>query len=178
MPPGLPRNIALIGYRGTGKTTVGRLLAGRLGCDFTDADVELERRLGISIAELFAAGRETYFRDEEESTIRELTARTGLVLATGGGAVLRESSRADLRRFGPIVWLRADPRILADRLRADGAARPALTPAGVLDEITHVLTEREPIYREAADLAIDTDDRSADQVVEAILADLAKGLSR
>jgi shikimate kinase len=174
MPPAPPpRNVALIGYRGTGKTTVGRLLADRLGFDFADADAELERRLGRTIAELFASGREPLFRDEEERTVAELTARTGLVLATGGGAVLREASRAALRRFGPVVWLRAEPEVLAERLRADRAARPALTSAGTLAEIAAVLAEREPIYRAVADVAIETGGRPVETVVEAILTALA-----
>jgi shikimate kinase len=178
MSPEPPRNVALIGPRGTGKTTVGTLLAARLGCDFADADAELERRLGVSIAELFAAGREPYFRDEEQRTIQELTTRTGLVLATGGGAVLREASRAALRGFGPVVWLRAEPAVLAERLRADRSKRPALTAAGTLEEITTVLAQREPIYRAAADLTIDTTVRTVEQVVEAIRAELTGRTAR
>lgn len=167
------RAIALIGYRGTGKSTVGRLLARQLGLDFADADAEIERRLGISIAELFATGREPFFRDEEERTLAALTARDRLVIATGGGAVLRESSRVALRRFGTVIWLKAAPEILADRLRGDHAQRPALTSAGTLPEIERVLAHREPIYRSAAHLVIETGGATPAEVVGRILQALS-----
>jgi shikimate kinase len=172
-------SIALIGYRGTGKTTVGRLLAARLGWDFADADAELERRIGRSIAELFAASGEPAFRDEEQRTLGELTRRQRLVLATGGGAVLRVENRLALSEFGTVVWLRAEPDILAARLRQDEAARrPALTPRGTLDEIAEVLKVREPLYRGAADLIVETGGASPEQVVERILEARSGAVSR
>lgn len=155
-PPGRATSVALIGYRGTGKTTVGRLLADRLGLDFADTDAEIERRLGRPIAEFWAEHGEPAFRDREEETLRDLTARPGLVLATGGGAILRPANREALRRFGPVVWLKADPHVLADRLRHDAGRRPALTSAGLLDEIAAVLAAREPLYRQIATLIVDT----------------------
>lgn len=166
--PRPPTSVALIGHRGTGKTTVGARLAVRLGLAFADADAELQQRLGTSIAQLFASGREAVFRDEEERTIAELTRRSGLVLATGGGAVLREASRRALKAFGPVIWLRAEVQVLTDRLARDPIPRPALSSAGLLAEIQTILAEREPIYRSLADLAIDTSRLNPAEVVDEI----------
>jgi shikimate kinase len=162
--------VALVGYRGTGKTTVGRLLAARLGWDFLDADEVLEAEAGASIPALFAAEGEPAFRDREADVLRRLTARDRLVLATGGGAVLRPENRDALRRFGTVVWLRSDPATLRRRLGANGAAatRPALTAAGTLGEVEAVLAAREPLYREVADLVLDTDGRRPGGLAAAI----------
>src|SRR6516162_10018276 len=114
------QGLALVGTRGSGKTTVGQILAERLVRPFLDADVELEGKLGRSIAALFAEEGEPAFRDWEERVLHELT--TGhpeAILATGGGVVLREANRKALRSFGFVVWLRADPGTASARLRAD-----------------------------------------------------------
>jgi shikimate kinase len=178
-PGRLARGLALIGYRGTGKSTVGRLLARRLGRPFADADAALEARLGCTIAGLFATRGEPVFRDEEAATLRELTARPGLILATGGGVILRASNRELLRRFGLVVWLRADPGLIATRIRGAGLSiRPALTAAGTLAEVAEVLAFREPLYRETADLEVATDGRSPEQVADAILAAVAGDRTR
>ena len=128
------QGLALVGTRGTGKSTVGRILAERLVRPFLDADVELEEKLGRSIAAIFAEDGEPLFRDWEEQVLSELTtAHPGAILATGGGVVLRESNRQALRSFGFVVWLWADPALAAARLQADRRgldSRPALTPAG------------------------------------------------
>jgi shikimate kinase len=168
VPPG---GLALVGYRGTGKTTVGRILAARLGRPFVDADAELERRLGCTIRDLFARGDEATFRDHEQAILAELACRPGLILATGGGAVLREANRRALRDLGVVAWLRADPEAIARRLRADGGYdRPALTAAGTLAEIATVLTDRLPLYREVADFAVETDGRCPEDVADAVLS--------
>jgi shikimate kinase len=168
--------LALIGPRGTGKSTVGRILATRLGRPFVDADHALEQRLGVSIAELFRTRGEPYFRDEESATLRMLAERpTPLVLATGGGVILREANRELLRRFGAVVWLTADPAVLAERLAADPVNdRPALTPLGALAEIGQILAAREPLYRLAAHHIVATDGKSAGLVADEILAILAE----
>lgn len=166
--------LVLIGYRGTGKSTVARILAERLGRPFLDADCEIEARSGRTIAALFREGGEPAFRDREERTLAELTAaHPGAVLATGGGAVLREANRRRLRAFGFVAWLTADPAELARRLAADRPgldARPALTPAGTLEEIARVLAARSPLYAELADVVIPTDGREPQAVAEAVLA--------
>lgn len=169
-PAGPLGGLALVGYRGTGKSTVGRILAGWLGRAFADADVELERRLGRTIRDIFARDGEPTFRDHEQAILLDLAARPGLILATGGGAVLRETNRRALRGLGAVAWLTADPEEIARRLRADaGSERPALTAAGTLDEVVAVLAARELLYREAADFVIETDGRSPEEVAEAVL---------
>jgi shikimate kinase len=165
-----PDGLALVGYRGTGKTTVGRLLAERLGRPFVDADRELEARAGRPIRAIFAEEGEPAFRDLEEATLRDLAARPGVVLATGGGVVLRGPNRRALRRFGFVVWLTASPDVLAGRLRDDGGGRPALTAAGPLAEIAAVLEARTPLYREVADAVVETEGRTPAQVADAVLA--------
>lgn len=161
--------LSLIGPRATGKSTVGRLLADRLGWPFEDADQALEARLGRSIASLFADEGEAAFRQEEERTLQALTQSPPRVLATGGGAVLRPSNREALRRFGFVAWLSADAHALAHRLRTDPGNRPSLTGLGLVEEIQAVLQAREPLYRDLADVEISTLDRSPSQVADAVL---------
>jgi shikimate kinase len=169
---GLP-NLILIGYRGTGKTTVGRLLAARLGRPFADADDLVEATAGASIADIFAAEGEPGFRDREAAALASLCARADGVIATGGGAVLRESTRKMLRHSGFVVWLTATPETVAARLAADATTRsrrPNLTAAGGSDEIRHLLAARAPLYRETADVAVETDTLSPEQIADTILA--------
>jgi shikimate kinase len=165
--------LALIGYRGTGKSTVGRILARRLKRTFRDCDREIEARAGRSIRSIFSQSGESAFRDWEERILAELTAdRPAIILATGGGAVLRETNRHRLRDFGFVVWLKAEPSEVARRLEADPrglADRPALTLAGTLDEIVQVLEARVPLYQELADAVVETGERSPDEVADIIL---------
>jgi shikimate kinase len=165
--------LALIGYRGTGKSTVGRILAGRLGRPFLDCDREIESRANRSVREIFNELGEPAFRDWEERTLAELTVGIPTsVLATGGGAIVREVNRRRLRDFGFVAWLTADPSVLSGRLEADRrglADRPALTSAGTLEEIVQVLRARTPLYAELADAVIETGGKSPDQVADSIL---------
>lgn len=160
--------MALIGYRGTGKTTVGRLIAARSGRPFADADDVIEARAG-SIASIFADQGEAAFRDLEAQVIGDLAESEGLILATGGGAVLREANRLALKQLGRVVWLRAEPGELAARLTDDDRRRPALTSRGTVGEIDEVLRARTPIYRAAADFEIDTTGRTPEQVASLVL---------
>ena len=165
--------LVLIGYRGTGKSTVGRILAGRLGRTFLDCDLEIEARANRSVREIFVEHGEPAFRDWEERTLAELTeGRPSAVLATGGGAILREANRRRLRDFGFVAWLTAHPSVLVRRLEADRrglAERPALTSAGTLEEIVQVLRVRTPLYAQLADAVIETGEKSPEQVVDSIL---------
>jgi len=148
--------IALIGYRATGKTTLGRILAEQLCRPFVDSDLEIEARTHRSIAECFAVLGEPAFRLEERSAIRDLCKESPrAILATGGGAILSETTRGTLRRFGRIIWLSAPAPVLVKRLKREGGGRPALTSAGLLDEVASVLASREPLYRACADLIVD-----------------------
>jgi len=166
------QGLALIGLRGTGKTTVGRILAERLGRPFADADHELEAWSGLSIPKIFKEQGEPAFRDLEEQTLETLTQNPNLVLATGGGAILRPTNRARLRAFGQVIWLTADPSQLAERLLANPrglANRPSLTTAGTIDELSEVLQARSALYEEVADLTVETGGRTTRQVVDHIL---------
>lgn len=168
------RGLALVGYRGTGKSTVGRLLAERLGRPFVDADAALEARYGRSIRSVFEDLGEPVFRDWEEAVLAELAVDRASILSTGGGVVLRESNRRTLKTFGYVIWLSAGPEILAGRLSENAGVwgRPALTAAGTLGEIADVLRAREPLYREVADAVVATDGLNPAEVVEAVLTAL------
>ena len=164
--------MVLVGYRGTGKSTVGRLLAERLGRDFADADVALEAKFGQPVLAIFQEHGEPYFRDCEEQVIAELTASPGQVIATGGGAVLSEVNRSALRRYGLVIWLTASADEIGRRLATNPqqvSGRPALTALGTLDEISKVLEARIPHYTAASDIAISTEGRSPDDVALAII---------
>src|SRR5262245_722959 len=113
--------IFLIGLRGSGKTTIGRAMAERLGLPFRDADADLEARSGRSIRDIFSTDGEAAFRDLEEQTLVDLIARGPAVIATGGGVVLREANRARLRAAGKVIWLTAAPDVLWQRTQADPA---------------------------------------------------------
>ena len=166
------KGLALIGYRGTGKSTIGKLVARRAGRKFLDLDREIERRAARPIHAIFLEKGEPAFRDLEESVLLDLAVQHDCVLATGGGAILRESNRRGLRNFGLIVWLTASCEVLARRLSHDGRegkARPALTSAGTLAEIETVLTQRLPLYQLAADARVETEGRPASRVAEDVL---------
>lgn len=167
--------LTLIGYRGTGKSTVAPVLAARLGWDWIDADVELARRAGRSIREIFATDGEPVFRALERATLVDVLQRTRLVLAAGGGAILNPETRQDFRQAGPVVWLQAAAETLATRLNADPASasqRPSLTPVGGIEEIRQLLTQREPFYRETATLAISVEQHSPEEIAHEILSRL------
>lgn len=165
-------NLTLIGYRATGKTSLARLLADRLGWDWVDADVEVERRAGKSIARIFAEDGEPAFRDLEALVTAELLARRRLVLASGGGAPLRSETRQAMRAAGRVVWLKAPPETIHRRMGGDrttAGRRPDLTSQGGLEEIVELLASREPIYREAAHLEVDTEGKKLDAIATEIL---------
>ncbi|HEY8503071.1 MAG TPA: shikimate kinase [Gemmataceae bacterium] len=170
-PAGPARRIFLIGYRGTGKSTVGRRLAEVLGWAFLDADAELEARHGKTIRTIFAEEGEAGFRDKEEALLGELSAGEDRVIATGGGVVLRPANRERLRA-GFVVWLRARPETIWERLRADPTTaerRPDLSVGG-REEVEQLLRQREPLYAQCADFTADTDDLSPEQITLAILS--------
>lgn len=168
-----PERIVLVGYRGAGKSTVGPVLAGKLGWLFADCDDEVERAAGRTVAEIFHSEGESGFRDRESSALDDLCRRDRVVIATGGGAVLREGNRARMRS-GFVVWLTAPADVLYRRLTEDpttAARRPTLSGGG-FDEVTKLLAVREPLYRSAADLSLDTSTRSPDELAGDILSAL------
>src|SRR5438128_438430 len=162
------------GYRCTGKTTVARLLAGKIGWDWIDADSLLEARYRKSIRQIFAEEGEAGFRDKEEQIFAELCQLQRCVVATGGGVILRDINRQRMRSAGYVVWLTADAQTIWDRFQADPATeerRPALTVGG-LPEIEEVLKIREPLYRGCADLIISTTGHSTEEIVQKIVQEL------
>lgn len=168
-------NITLIGYRGSGKSTVAAPLAERLGWRSVDADVEIERRAGKSIRQIFDEDGEPAFRTLERDVLGDLLREDRLVIAAGGGAILAEQTRAAMRAAGPVVWLRARVDTIAARISGDPTTtsrRPNLTAAGGNHEIEAVLSQREPLYRTSATQIIDTDDCSTTEIVELITSTL------
>jgi shikimate kinase len=168
-------NLVLIGYRGTGKTTVARLVAERLEWAWFDTDAEIEARAGKSIADIFADEGETVFRDWESQVVADLAGRERCVLALGGGAVMRPGNRAVIASQSKTVWLRALPETLWRRIQKDQSTagrRPNLTSAGGITEIIATLDARNPVYRQCAEWEVDTEGKSPAEVADAILAQL------
>lgn len=163
--------ILIVGYRGTGKTTVGRLLASLLGWAFADCDDFIEAAAGQPVADIFASEGEAGFRDREADALRQLCTRERCVIATGGGAVLRPANRELLGETGFVAWLTASPEMIWSRLQADpmtAARRPNLTAAGGIDEVRTLIAAREPLYREVADFVADADTPSPEAVAATI----------
>jgi shikimate kinase len=171
----LPKLIFLIGYRGTGKSTVARLLAEKLGWQAIDADEILELRYGKSIRSIFADEGEAGFRVKEATILAEICQQSKQVIATGGGCVLRSDNRAKMKAAGFVVWLTADAQTLWNRLQADASScerRPPLTTGG-LAEIVELLQAREPYYADCASMVVDTVGRSAEEIAAAIMERLS-----
>lgn len=156
---------------GAGKTTVGRSVARRLDYPFVDSDHELEARCGVRIPVIFEHEGEAGFRDREEQIIAELTGRSGVVLATGGGAVLREANRAALKANGTVVYLRASPHDLWLRTRHD-RNRPLLQTQDPKGRLEALYAERDPLYREVADFIIETGKPTVAQLANMVLMQL------
>jgi shikimate kinase len=169
--------VTLIGYRGSGKSSIAAPLAQRLGWDWADADTVLEQRVGKTIREIFDTEGEPAFRRYERETIAELLARERLVIAAGGGAILNADTRREMRSAGPVVWLQASVDTLASRIADDAtttARRPNLAAGGV-QEIRALLAAREPLYRECASIIVNTDGKLQPEIVEQITAALPQG---
>lgn len=148
-------NIFLIGLMGAGKTTVGKLLAKRYHKTFHDSDHEIEARCGVKIPVIFEIESESGFRKREELIIAELTGLAGVVLATGGGAILSATNRALLNERGIVVYLCGSPEHLYERTRHD-RNRPLLQTNNPLAKLRELYQQRDPLYREIADVVIDT----------------------
>jgi shikimate kinase len=168
-------SIVLVGMPGCGKSTVGRHLARQFGYRFTDSDSDIEARLGHSIREHFERHGETSFRDLEQTVIGELSGEGRVVLATGGGAVLREANRSALRRGGNrVVYLRSSPEELARRLRHD-TQRPLLQGGDALKKLRDLFRVRDPLYCEVAHYVIDAGRTSLPTLVNLVAMQLDLG---
>lgn len=166
------RRIFLVGPMGTGKTTIGAQLARATGYSFVDADHELEQRTGATVSLIFDIEGEVGFRERERRLIDELTSREGIVLATGGGAVLDPNNRRCLSERGFVVYLRTPVDTLVERTRYD-TSRPLLRTADPARTLREIIAAREPLYLEIADLVLDTGKFSVKQVIRRIMSSQA-----
>lgn len=164
-------NLYLVGLMGAGKTTVGRLLAKHYGCVFHDSDHEIEARTGVKIPVVFDIEGEAGFRKREEAVIAELTMLSGIVLATGGGAVLSPVTRENLRKSGVVIYLRGTPEHLYERTRHD-RNRPLLQTENPLAKLRELYAHRDPLYREVADIVMDTGRQSIAGMTRILLGKL------
>ena len=166
-------NIYLVGMPGAGKTTVGRQLARRMQRSFIDADQEIEARTGVGIPLIFDIEGEQGFRDRESKVLVELGSQSKLIVATGGGAVLRPENRLALKEGGIVVYLHATPRLLFERTRLDHN-RPLLQVADPMKKIEELFAVRDPLYREVADITINSLAGSISHLVKQLERELKK----
>ena len=168
-------NIVLIGYRCSGKTSVGKILAKELGRDFLDTDDLIENDAGCAIETFISKNGWDLFRGLEKNTIKEVSKRDNLVIATGGGVVTDEDNVKNLKRNGLVVWLKGDIDVLKERMEKDrisGKIRPSLTGDDPKDEIKQVLDIRHPLYKLAGDITVDTGPLSIREVADRVLKEL------
>ncbi|ABE61380.1 shikimate kinase [Nitrobacter hamburgensis X14] len=171
------RSLVLVGMMGAGKSTIGRRLATRLAMRFVDADAEIERAAGMSIPEIFETHGEPHFRDGEARVIARLLSGGPLVLATGGGAVLREETRARIRERAISIWLKADAEVILRRVRRR-ADRPLLQTADPAATIGRLIAEREPVYQLADIMVVSCDvpyERIVDECIDLLHGRLCRG---
>jgi shikimate kinase len=168
----MEKSVFLVGLMGAGKSTVGRILARKLRARFVDADHEIEARTGVSIPTIFEIEGEASFRRRESEVIDDLSREAGLVLATGGGAILDPENRRHLHERGVVVYLCASPEVLFERTRND-RSRPLLQVEDRLAKLQTLHTQRDPLYREAAHVIVEVGATQAIQVVRRIQQALA-----
>lgn len=162
-------NIVLIGMMGSGKTTIGELLAEAIGLTFVDADEELERWTGRKISDIFATDGEETFRKLEIETVKRLAQRSGQVIATGGGVILHQENVIRLKEKGLIIFLNASSEVLYRRLQ-DDISRPLLQVQDLKERIHQLQSQRLGLYQEVADWELDTSNDEIEQIVEYLMA--------
>ncbi|MEE9611288.1 MAG: shikimate kinase [Desulfatiglandales bacterium] len=172
-------NIVLIGYRCSGKTAVGKILAQDLGRDFLDTDALIEEDVRCSIETIISRHGWDHFRNVERMLIEKASSNDNLVIATGGGVVMDGDNVKNIKRNGWIVWLKADAQIVKDRMAREqnlGIRRPSLTGNDPLEEIEQVLRVRTPLYQQTGNFMVDTSTSSIREVAASIMKALPKGL--
>ncbi len=169
-------NIVLIGFMGSGKTSVGRLVAQRLGFQFVDTDSLVVDRVGLSIAEIFAQHGEPWFRAQESAALRSLDFLNRVVVSTGGGIVLHAENREFLRELGFVVWLTASEEIIFERVSRN-KKRPLLQTDDPRATVHELLEHRRPLYTEAAQFTLDSTHLTHDTAAEAVIAEARRAFS-
>ena len=164
----LPSNIALVGFMGAGKSTVGRVLAARLGKTFVETDAMVEQRVGLSVAEVFAQRGESCFRELEAQAVLDASQRRGCVIACGGGVVLREDNVVTLKQSCLLVYLDVSASFVLRRLTGQSTVRPLLEGVDRDVRVQELITQRRPVYEAVADITISTDGLAVEQVVRRI----------
>ena len=172
MTPGSNRNIILTGFMATGKSSVGRRLADRLGYDFLDLDTLIAAEAGMPIAQVFATQGEAAFRAMEARMVERVAGRKGCIVATGGGTIVDQRNLEALKRSGVVIALTANPEIIQSRI-GGGEDRPMLRGGGMRERVRRLLDERAAAYARA-DLTVDTSDRTVDEVVDHLVRVLAR----
>lgn len=171
-------NLVLVGPMGAGKTSVGKILAERLKLEFVDSDLELEKRCGADIPWIFDIEGEAGFRARETEILTHLASQSGILLATGGGAVISEKNRKTLRRAGVVVYLSADAEQIYQRVRHDNN-RPLLQVEDPRKAIADILKTREPLYQDVADIVMSSSERESPlSMANAVLAELKKSFAK
>ncbi len=169
-------NIILVGLMGAGKSTIGKNLARHLKKDFYDSDRVIEERTGVDISTIFEIEGEQGFRDREEQVIAELCQMEDIVLATGGGCVLRENNRKNMQKGGHVVYLRTSADLLYSRIRYD-KSRPLMQTRNPINTLRKLLDDREPYYLEVADTVIMTGKQKVNVVVRKVKETLKRKLA-
>ena len=167
------KRLFIVGPMGVGKTTVGKLLAGELGLRFFDSDREIERRTGTNISWIFDVEGEKGFRDREEQVLEDLTNEDNVLIATGGGSVLRERNRENLKIRGLVIYLNADLTLLVKRTK-DETKRPLLKGKNAKKVLEKILKERSSLYKEVSDIEISVAEKSSKNTVAKIMETLQK----
>jgi len=171
------QNIYLVGLMGAWKTTIGRVLAKRLGLGFVDSDHEIEARTGVRIPTIFEIEGEEGFRKREAQVILDLARAGGQVVATGGGAVLRQENRENLKASGFVIYLNVPPQALWERTRHD-KNRPLLQVGDPLQKLRELYAQRDPLYREVADLVVDGSRLNAQGVLQLLMREVEERWKR
>ncbi len=168
-----PFNIVLLGFMGTGKTAIGKQLSALLEMELVDLDQLLEARMNMSINQIFEIYGEPYFRRLESELVKEISVGENIIISCGGGVILREDNIQNLKRKGRILWLRAQPETIYQRLQEDNT-RPLLKGKVTISYINALLTERWPRYQAASDFSVDTDHGTIEEISDKIIQSLSR----